>query len=264
MKFGKQLMLVSMCLFFCLLSFPSLGEKTKTKEGPYTVLITGANRGLGLALTKKFAENGWNVFVTSRYPAQSDALNKLVSENKNITIIKLNVASEEEIAGLQFQLEGVPIDLLINNAGIMSHSRSIDTLSQKEMLEVFSINAIAPLLISRALLPNLKLGRLKTILCISSSLASISKNDSLDWNFYGYKASKAALNMLMRSFMLEPRHSDIKILLVHPGSLKTDMGGKDAVTEPSESADNILKLVTDFPHIQSGSFIGRWGNELPW
>jgi NAD(P)-dependent dehydrogenase (short-subunit alcohol dehydrogenase family) len=252
---------------FCALliySFCSSGKEIKTEEESYLVFITGASRGLGLELVKQYAEDNWKVYATCQNPSSAILLQKLANEYPNITIQKLDVSSEQEIDDLRTRLKDIPIDVIINNAGILGDSLSLDKLSQKELLHVFSVNAAAPLLVSRALLPNLKQGKLKTIVAVSSSLGSISTNDCLEWNYYAYKASKVALNMLMTSLTLDPDHLDIRVLLIHPGSVKTSMGGKDAKIEPKESVIGIRTLVRDAIKIPRGSFIDYQGKKMPW
>jgi NAD(P)-dependent dehydrogenase (short-subunit alcohol dehydrogenase family) len=229
-----------------------------------TVFITGANRGLGLELVKQYAEDGWKVYASCRTPQEENSLQELVNKYPNIITQQLDVSSEQEIDSLTTSVKDVPIDVLINNAGVLGDSLSLDKLTKKELLDVFSVNSFAPLLVSRALLPNLKQGRIKTIVAISSSLGCVSTNDCVEWNYYAYKASKAALNMLMTSFILEPAHSDIHVLLIHPGSVKTAMGGKDAEIEPQESVLGIRTLVKDAAKIPKGYFIDYLGNKMPW
>ena len=263
MKNYRKIFLINMFCVLFLYNFCASGKQLKTKEEPYVVFITGTSRGLGLEIVKQYAEDDWKVYATCQNPQDAVPLQELANKYTNITIQKLDVSSEQEINSLRTRLKGIPIDVIINNAGILGDTLSLDKLTKKELLHVFSVNAVGPLLVSRALLPNLKQGRLKTIVAISSSLGCVSTNNCLEWNYYAYKASKVALNMLMTSFILELPH-DIRVLLVHPGSVKTAMGGKDAKIEPKESVLGIRTLVRDVVKIPTGSFIDYQGNKMPW
>src|SRR5690606_22411454 len=134
-----------------------------------------------------------------------------------------------------------PIDVLINNAGVSSAGKKLESLDAAELQHVMMVNAIAPVLVARALLPNLRAGRRRLIVNITSQLGSIANNTG--GSSYGYRASKAALNMLTRSMANELRGEGFTCIAVHPGWVKTDMGGEEAPLAPEESARDLLALI---------------------
>ncbi len=230
----------------------------------HTVFITGANRGIGLEFVKQYAESGWKIFASYRHKSSSADLSHLQSNHSNITLLPLELSSEQEISSLTMKMKGIPIDVLINNAGIAGDkTTTIDKLKQQELIDDFLVNAAAPLLLSKTLIPNLRLGNLKTIISISSYIGSISENVSGEWNVYAYKASKAALNMLMRCFAAEPQYNDLRLLLLDPGWVKTDMGGEGAEIDATDSVRGMRKIILDLSYT-TDSYIDFQGNKVPW
>lgn len=233
-----------------------------------TIFITGSNRGIGFEFVKQFSEEGFKVIASCRDPKNADDLQAMARSNPNIEIIKLDVQSEKEIDELKNKLSNVPIDILINNAGISGDKRifKIDNISltdlKDEILNVLSINAISPLLITKTLLPNLMLGKLKTVASISSNLGSISgSREGGSWNIYGYKSSKAALNMLMSCFAVDDQHKQLRVLILHPGWVQTDMGGEGANVKPEESIAGMKKIILT-SKVPSGTFLDYQGHLL--
>lgn len=230
----------------------------------YTVFITGANRGIGLEFVKQYAKLGWKIFASYRNESSHSDLRFLQSNYSSITLLPLELKSEEEFSLLAAKMKDIPIDVLINNAGYAGNkTTSIDKITQQELIDHFVVNAAAPLLLSKTLIPNLHLGKLKTILSISSYIASVSENVSGAWNVYSYKASKAALNMLMRCLAAEPIYNDLRLLLLDPGWVKTDMGGQGAEIDVTESVKGMREIVLN-PSFTTDSFIDYRGNKVPW
>lgn len=234
----------------------------------YTVLITGANRGIGLEFVRQYSAEGWKVLATCRNPKVAKELQALKNQNAEIEILKLDVSDDENIDAFKKALGKTAIDLLINNAGIISATKDerIDTLSKVtrlELLNVFDTNAFSPLLLTKALIPNLRAGSLKTVANISSSAGSITESLSGQWNLYSYKGSKAALNMLMVCLTTEEIYNDLRILLLHPGWVKTEMGGPGAVIDPEDSVTSMRNIIAD-TRVKSGMYIDYQGNNLPW
>lgn len=229
-----------------------------------TVFITGANRGIGFEFAKQYAEEGWTVYATCRDPEQATALKKLAKQYQAIHMMKLDLNLEDEINFLSQQLNNIPIDVVINNAGILiGQYVNLSNLTSNQFIESYKINAIAPLLVFRALAPNLKLGTMKKMIAVSSIASSLSANLSEQWNIYPYKASKAALNMLMRCLSLEPEYIDLTVLLVDPGWVQTDMGGQEADIEPKVSVLGMREVIQR-QDIPSGSFVGYDGKHRAW
>ena len=217
------------------------------------VVITGANRGIGLELARYYQAEGWRVTGVCR--ATSPELDQAAAQ----VIDGIDVASKEEIERLAAALQGQTIDLLINNAGLMQDETlgSIDFDSLRLQMEV---NAFAPLRISEALLPNLQAG--SKIANITSRMGSIADNDS--GGRYGYRASKAAFNALGRSLAIDLRPRGIAVAQLHPGFVKTRMVNFGGVITPQESAAGLAARIAALNLDNSGSFWHCNGEELPW
>ncbi|MEX2217180.1 MAG: SDR family oxidoreductase [Phycisphaerales bacterium] len=230
---------------------------------PHTILITGAGRGLGLALAHVLTHEGHTVIGTIRDPKQAEALKTLGAE-----VETLDVADEKSIEALGAKLANAgpagvarPIDILVNNAGVSSRQNKLTELTQAELRRAFDVNAFAPLLVAKALWPSLRAGERKVVMNITSQLGSIANNTG--GSSYPYRGSKAALNQLTRSMAAELR-GQCTCFVVHPGWVRTDMGGPGAPIEPQESAAALAKLLAKAGPPVSGKFLNYDGTELPW
>ncbi|HEX8504140.1 MAG TPA: SDR family oxidoreductase [Hymenobacter sp.] len=235
------------------------------------VFITGANRGLGLELTRHHLERGDHVFAASRQPDQATELQQLHRQYADrLVLLPLDVASAGSIAAAAQGVRNVTdaLDVLINNAGVYPHAGSGDAhqrlgqLTHKDAIETMQVNAIGPLLVSQALLPLLRAGRKGRILSISSGQGSLTWKASGDP--YHYSASKAALNMYMRSLAAEVGHMGLISVIVDPGWMRTEMGGDHATQEPADSARGIVRLADQLHAEENGSFVTWQGQPVPW
>jgi len=200
-----------------------------------TALITGANRGLGLEFARQLKEKGYYVIGCCRTPSKANELNELADE-----LIQLDVTSDQDIASLKHALNSRPIDLLVNNAGISGEQGvTIGAINRENFLEVLNVNCISVVKLSDALLTNIEASQEKNILVISSRMGSISDNDH--GKSYAYRTSKAALNCAMRSFAIDVQDKGVHVMLIHPGWVKTAMGGADALIDVQTSVAGILK-----------------------
>lgn len=222
-----------------------------------TVLITGASRGLGLEFVRQLRARGDNVLAACR-GAPPSAVDALGAE-----FLPLDAAGDASIDALGRRLASRPIDVLINNAGVSSEAKTIAALSGAELSRVFQINAFAPILLARALLPSLRAGRGRTVFNLSSQLASLANNTS-GGSSYAYRASKAALNMLNLQLAHELRPEGICCVAVHPGWVRTDMGGPQAPLSPEQSVSSMLATLDRVAPDWSGRFINHDGTALPW
>jgi len=234
-----------------------------------TVLITGANRGIGFELATQYAEAGWNVIACYRTPEKMTALQKLKDSNTNaVSLYQLEVTEKKSITELSKKLLSEKIDLLINNAGIFTERKSdgswarLDDIKAEALRHNFEVNTIAPLLLVQALLPTLMNGELKTIVNISSTLGSISANT--DGGIYPYRASKAALNAITKNLAIDLKPKGFTVVSIHPGWVKTDMGGQEAKIEISDSVDGIRKVIAGLTQNNTGSFFDYLGNKQDW
>jgi NAD(P)-dependent dehydrogenase (short-subunit alcohol dehydrogenase family) len=228
-------------------------------SGPRTYFVSGASRGIGLELCKGLAARGDVVIAASR--TVSPALRELV-DAKKVEWVELEVTDERSIAAAASRLDARAIDVLINNAGVSSTAKSIMELSMEELQRVFAVNASSPLLVTRALLPNLRRGSRRLVMNVSSQLASIANNKG--GSTYPYRASKTALNQLTVCAAHELRGEGFCCVCVHPGWVKTDMGGPNAPLAPAESAAYLIKLADTLTPEKTGSFLNYDGAPMPW
>ena len=235
------------------------------------VFITGANRGLGLELTRQYLERGDHVFAASRTPADATELQQLQQQYADrLVLLPLDVTNAGSIASAAQTVSATTdsLDLLINNAGVYPHAGSGDAhqrlgqLTHDDAIETMQVNAIGPLLVSQALLPLLRAGHKGRIISISSGQGSLTWKASGDP--YHYSASKAALNMYMRSLAAEIGHMGLISVIVDPGWMRTGMGGDHATQEPAESARGIIRLVEQLHAEENGSFVTWQGQPVPW
>lgn len=225
--------------------------------GAPSVLITGANRGLGLEFARQYAADGWQVIGTARSPDKADELNAL-----SVEVAQLDVANQASVDALVQSLEGRPIDLLINNAGIFPRVNKIEEVNFDDYSRTIAVNTLGPVRVTHALLPNLRRGNKKTIVNITSRLGSISLNDF--GAFYGYRESKAALNMFTKTLAVELDSEGFTCLTIHPGWVKTDMGGPNASLTPEESIRGMRAVIQKLGPADTGTYWSYSGEQVPW
>ncbi|MBY0452205.1 MAG: SDR family oxidoreductase [Bdellovibrionaceae bacterium] len=224
-----------------------------------TVLITGAGRGIGLALTQQFLQKDHHVLATYRDEVSAADLLALAQTSKNLQLIKMDVAQESTWGDFKAVVTKSPPDILINNAGVIgSQSASIRDVNLKQLAEVFSVNTFAPLTVSQFVAPLMKAG--STVAHITSLMGSMADNKG--GGYYDYRMSKAALNMMNKCLSIE--FSKLTCLVLHPGWVQTDMGGSAAPVQPEASAKGLTEVILKSQIAQSGHFYDFRGQELPW
>lgn len=198
-------------------------------------LITGANKGIGLEFARQLKRKDYYIIGCCRNPSQATLLNPLADE-----VIQLDITQDSDIDQLTKTLNNKPVDLLINNAGTSGEPGvTTGNVDRSNFLTVLNINCIGILKLCDALLPNLQASQDKNIIVISSRMGSISDNEQ--GRSYAYRASKAALNCVMRSFAIDVKPLGIHVMLLHPGWVKTDMGGENALIDVSISVAGMLE-----------------------
>jgi NAD(P)-dependent dehydrogenase (short-subunit alcohol dehydrogenase family) len=224
-------------------------------------LVTGASRGIGLELTKQLLQMGERVTAVARNLTAASALQRLKEEfASQLVLIEADVTSDSDIAHVAKALEAAPIDFLINNAGILREAEvSLGELSLELVNEQFAVNVLAPLRVTQALLPLLKKSSRPVVANISSKMGSIADTSS---GAYGYRMSKAALNMFSKCLAAELPHGIS--LSLHPGWVKTEMGGARAPVETRDSATGLLRLIRSCQPSQSGKFFDFRGDPIAW
>ncbi|MGI9219704.1 MAG: SDR family oxidoreductase [Woeseiaceae bacterium] len=222
-----------------------------------TVLITGANRGIGLELARQYADQGWTVIGTARRPAAADDLNAL-----DVRVVQLDVTDPASVDNMADTLTGVAIDVLINNAGILPVMRGIDDIDIATYTQILDVNTIGPVRVTQALMPNLRAGDMKKIMNTTSGLGSISGNRS--GGYFGYRESKAALNMFTLTLARELAPDGFTCIVVNPGWVRTDMGGPTAPTSVQQSASGIRSVISKITTADNGTFWNFEGGNEAW
>lgn len=226
-----------------------------------TVLITGANRGIGLELTKQYAEAGWHVLACCREPKTATALNALASNHSNINIYALDVADFKQIDALAQQLHNVAIDVLINNAGVYPEGRLTDA-EVDNWLNGFKVNSIAPLKMAMAFTRHIAKSQLKKLATLSSKMGSIDDNTS--GGSYMYRSTKTAVNSVMKSLSIDLMAHGIAVVTLHPGWVETDMGGPNALINTQTSVAGLRQVIDHLNLENTGKFIAYDGKEIAW
>ncbi len=217
-----------------------------------TAVVTGAGRGIGLELCRQLKASGANVIATCRRSSRDlDSLGATVVADVEVT----NQASIEELAR---KLQGQGVDLLINNAGILSNE-SLNDLDYERIRDQFEVNALGPLRVTSALLPNLRGG--SKVAIITSRMGSIADNGS--GSYYGYRMSKAAVNMVGVNLARDLRPRDIAVFILHPGMVATALTGHEGIP-PAEAASNLLARIDELDLKDTGVFLHANGERLPW
>ena len=235
------------------------------------ILVTGANRGLGLEFTCQYLERGEQVYAGCRQPAAATALRALQARYpQRLSIVTLDVADTNTIQALHqvVQSQTDRLDVLINNAGIYSSggsdepSEQLGKLTCEDALTVLRVNAVGPLLVAQQCLGLLKAGEHAKIINISSGYGSVSGNSG-GFPYY-YSASKAALNMFMRSLAADAKRWGITTVLLDPGWVRTDMGGPGAPMTPEKAARSMIRLIDSLTPRHNGRFLDRQGHDQAW
>ncbi len=229
-----------------------------------TLFLTGANRGIGLAMVNEALNRDYRIFAGCRRPEQAIELQALAASYPDRVIpIAIDVTDQRSIDAAAEELmdQTDDIDLLINNAGFFPRGEHIDNLDPDTMLHAFHVNSIGPMMVVQALLRLLQSSIEAKIINLSSQLGSITLHMS---NHYSYNSSKAALNMLTRILASELKPMDILAVVVHPGWVQTDMGGSAAPLKPDQSARGILDLADKLSMADTGEFYTWDGRRHPW
>lgn len=228
-----------------------------------SILITGCNRGIGLALTQQYLQAGWQVHATARDLSSADALHALEQQHAHLALHSLDVSEPDHISELAHQLDGQAIDVFLNNAGVYGPGRvQFGDVDAETWMEVFQVNTIAPLLLAQALLPNLRAGQSKKMVFVSSKVGSISDNSS--GAGYYYRSSKTALNQVVKSLSVDLASEGFVVAALHPGWVLTDMGGPNALIDVDTSATGLRRVIDNLSPSTSGHFINYDGSEIPW
>ncbi|MBI4182532.1 MAG: SDR family oxidoreductase [Proteobacteria bacterium] len=225
-----------------------------------TTLITGANRGIGLEFARQYAAEGWRVLACCRAPERAEALGALGGD---IRIERLDVTDFAGLGALAARLSAERIDLLVNNAGVYGpRDVALGQVDPAAWLDVLRTNAVAPLKVAEAFREQVAASEGRTIVAITSHMGSIGDNGS--GGAYIYRSSKAALNAAMRSLAIDLGARGITVAVLHPGWVKTDMGGPGAAIAPETSVAGMRRVIARLSLADSGRFFNYDGTAIPW
>lgn len=249
-----------------------LVDPAKRTDISGTVLITGANRGIGLELARNYAARGWAVIATARKPDKADELNAIAKTNRKVSVERLDVLEQGQVDALAEKYKGQPIDVLLNNAAILG-AKEPQTLGNYDMdlfLRVMNTNVAGPLRMTQAFLENVAASDQKKIVAITSVQGSITliRSDTIQF----YNSSKSALNMNMRAVSAAVKDRGITVALISPGAVDTDMmrtalAGTNfpmRLLTPADSAEAVINVIDQYGMELSGTFMSHRGSKIPW
>ncbi|MFB6344895.1 MAG: SDR family oxidoreductase [bacterium] len=225
-----------------------------------TVVITGANRGIGLEFARQYAREGWTVIGTARNPEEADELKNL---DGSVTVLPLDVTDEDSIESCRKAVNDQhgSIDRLINNAGVMGSKEAFENLASDELREVFDVNCLGAFRLTQAFRSMLE-DNSGSVVFVTSLMGSIEDNQS--GGSYAYRISKAGLNMLAKTLSEDFAPETLTVLLLHPGWVQTRMGGPSAKISVEESVGGMREVIASASEEDHGKFLSYEGEELPW
>lgn len=230
-----------------------------------TILITGANRGIGLEFCRQYAMAGWYVLACCRHPEAAGALNNLAAQySEQIIVHALDVAKHEQIEHLSKALSNQSIDLLVNNAGIYPTSRGdgFGKTDYDAWASAFRVNTMAPLKMAESFAAHVSRSNLKTIVTITSKMGSVADNQR--GGSYVYRSSKAAINIVVKSLAIDLESTGITAVLLHPGWVRTEMGGPNGLISTEQSVTGMRQVISNLTQADSGKFYAFDGQIVPW
>jgi NAD(P)-dependent dehydrogenase (short-subunit alcohol dehydrogenase family) len=247
-----------------------------------TVLITGANQGIGLEFAKEYAARGWTVIATHRRTTTPEELAKLAAAYPKVRIERMDVTDPAQIAALGAKLKGVPIDILLSNAGLVrtdpvnkpggNKNQMFGTLDYKLLDDFIHTNVAGPLMITETFIDNVKASHQKKIVAISSAAGSVSvppfmPNGSPVPDHYWYRISKAALNSAMRLLSAQFKNEGVTVVMFHPGGVQVESFGDDKLpgfVPPAEAIGKMIKTIDGLTIKDTGRFLDNDGKDHPW
>jgi NAD(P)-dependent dehydrogenase (short-subunit alcohol dehydrogenase family) len=229
-----------------------------------SVLITGANRGLGFEFARQYLADGWQVYAACRDPNSASELRQLADARDNKPrILALDVTNSASVKAAAAALDGQAIDLLLNNAGVMgARGQTIGHIDYEAWAKVLDANTMGPMRVSEAFVDHVARSKRKLIVTLTSGMGSLADNTS--GGSIAYRSSKAAVNMVMRSLAIDLAPRGITCVVVNPGWVRTDMGGSHATLTPAESVGRLRSLIETLGPAQSGEFFNYNGRKYAW
>lgn len=227
-----------------------------------TTLITGANRGIGLAFARHYAGAGWNVLAGCRSPGDAPQLAELSTRHPGrVTVFPIDVTDAASIAAAARAAGDRPIDLLLNNAGVTARQETLDGLDFDAWRHVLDVNTLGPVRVAAAFLDQVARSGRRLVVTVTSRMGSLTEDGT---GYYAYRSSKAAVNMAMRCLAHDARGRGVAVVVVHPGWVRTDMGGEQAPLTPEQSVASLARAIDRFGMAESGGFFDHDGSTIPW
>jgi NAD(P)-dependent dehydrogenase (short-subunit alcohol dehydrogenase family) len=229
-----------------------------------STLITGANRGLGLEFARQYSADGWQVYAACRDPDSASELRGLAeASDDKLQMLTLDVTDPASVGAAAAELDGKAIDLLLNNAGVMgARGQTIGNVDYEAWAKVLDANTMGPMRVSEAFVDHVARSDRKLIVTLTSGMGSLADNTS--GGSIGYRSSKAAVNMVMRSLAIDLAPRGITCVVVNPGWVQTDMGGPHATITASESVTKLRRVIETLGPAKSGKFFNYDGREYAW
>jgi NAD(P)-dependent dehydrogenase (short-subunit alcohol dehydrogenase family) len=229
-----------------------------------TVLITGAGRGIGLEFTRQYVADGWRIFACCRTPASASELNDLAAKSGGkITVHRLDVDDQASVDALKAEIGDEPIDVLINNAGVIGHREAaMGNIDYEAWASCMNTNVFGPMRVADALAGNVAASEQKKLITVSSRMGSIGLNQAP--NSIVYRSSKAAVNMVMKCVANALADKGVIVTCFHPGWVRTDMGGSNADVSVEDSAGGMKRVIATLTVEDNGSFRNFDGAVLEW
>jgi NAD(P)-dependent dehydrogenase (short-subunit alcohol dehydrogenase family) len=229
-----------------------------------STLITGANRGIGLEFARQYLADGWQAYAACRNPSSASELRRMADgSGGKLQVLSIDVSDVASVKAAALELQGKPIDLLLNNAGVMgTRGQTIGNIDYDAWAKVLDANTLGPMRVSEAFVDNVARSDRKLIVTLTSGMGSLADNTS--GGAFAYRSSKAAVNMVMRSMAIDLAPRGITCVVVNPGWVQTDMGGPNAKISPAESVTKLRHLIETLGPAQSGKFFNYDGREYAW
>ena len=228
-----------------------------------TILVTGANRGLGIEFVEQYLNEGNEVIATYRSENSSIDLFEMGNERSNLKLLQLDVSSKKSLNSFAKNLGNSPIDIFINNAGVYGpRNNSFGNVDEENWIPAIKINAIAPMLLTQLIIKNIRSGADKKLIYITSKMGSI--DDNKGGGAYVYRSSKTALNSVVKSLSVDLENEGITVTLIHPGWVKTDMGGPNALIDKDTSVRGMTEVISNLDISSTGNFFNYDGTIIPW
>ena len=260
---------IRMALLGALLVISAGVSAAELKPDTPTVFITGANRGIGLEFVRQFADRGWNIIATARKPAEAEDLNALAAASSQIVVEQLDVTDYARVEALAAQYAEQPIDILLSNAAITPRYRSAFGRAEKVDFDMarqsYEVNALAPLKLGATFMPLVAAAGNGKIVVLSSKAGSFEESPKMPM-MYSYRASKAALNMLMYTLSFESKKQDVTTVMLSPGTVNTTPGFNNPQgISPEESVGKMLAVIDSLTADNNGQFLDYAdGRVIPW